>query len=84
MFDTYAPDLFPANEKGQIHFARAMMEGTADEIRAYTAAVAGWLTAFRGAVEDLARRVGLMADAPEWVGAELRAILDNPRFGGGA
>ncbi len=35
MLDTYAPDCFPANELGQIHFARAMMETTVDEIRAY-------------------------------------------------
>ncbi len=35
MLDTYGPDCFPANELGQIHFARAMMESTADEIRAY-------------------------------------------------
>jgi hypothetical protein len=38
MLDTYAPDLYPANEKGQVHFARAMMESVADEIRAYLAA----------------------------------------------
>lgn len=38
MLDTYGPECFPANESGQIHFARAMMETTADEIRAYLAA----------------------------------------------
>lgn len=35
MLDTHAPDLFPANDKGQVHFARAMMESVADEIRAF-------------------------------------------------
>ena len=38
MLDTYAPDCFPANDKGQVHFARAMMESTADTIRAFLAA----------------------------------------------
>lgn len=37
MLDTYAPECFPANEQGQVHFARAMMESVADEIRAYLA-----------------------------------------------
>ena len=37
MLDTYAPDCFPANEKGQVHFARAMMESVADDIRAFLA-----------------------------------------------
>ena len=37
MLDTYGPDLFPANDKGQVHFARAMMESVADEIRAFLA-----------------------------------------------
>lgn len=37
MFDTYAPDIYPANEKGQVHFARAMMESVATEIRAFLA-----------------------------------------------
>jgi hypothetical protein len=41
MLDTYAPDLFPANDKGQVHFARAMMESVADEIRAYLSQGAG-------------------------------------------
>jgi hypothetical protein len=40
MFDTYAPDCFPANELGQVHFARAMMEAAADEIRAFLATAA--------------------------------------------
>jgi hypothetical protein len=35
MLNTYAPDLFPANEIGQVHFARVMMEGVADEIEAF-------------------------------------------------
>lgn len=34
MLDTYAVDLYPANELGQIDFARAMMESAADEMRA--------------------------------------------------
>lgn len=37
MLDTYAPEFFPANDKGQVHFARVMMESVADEIRAYLA-----------------------------------------------
>ena len=37
MLDTYAPECFPANDKGQVSFSRAMMESTADEIRAYLA-----------------------------------------------
>ncbi len=39
MLNTYAADCFPANSKGQIHFARAMMESTADEITAYLASL---------------------------------------------
>lgn len=35
MLDTYAPECFPANEQGQVHFARAMMESVADEIREF-------------------------------------------------
>lgn len=35
MLDTYAPELFPANDLGQIDFARAMMESVADVIRAF-------------------------------------------------
>ena len=35
MLDEYAPDLFPANELGQVPFARVMMESVADEIRAF-------------------------------------------------
>lgn len=37
MLNTYAPECFPANEKGQVDFARAMMESAADEITAYLA-----------------------------------------------
>lgn len=37
MIDAYAADALPANERGQIHFARAMMESTADEIRVFLA-----------------------------------------------
>lgn len=39
MLDTYGRDCFPANEKGQVHFARAMMESVTDEIYAYLANV---------------------------------------------
>jgi ferredoxin len=35
MLNTYAPDCFPADDQGRIHFARAMMESTADEITKY-------------------------------------------------
>ncbi len=35
MLDAHAPDAFPANELGQVHFARAMMESAADEIHAF-------------------------------------------------
>jgi hypothetical protein len=38
MLDTHAPDCFPANDKGQVHFARAIMESVADEIKAYLGA----------------------------------------------
>ncbi len=41
MLDTYAPELYPANELGQIDFARAMMESTADVIRAFLVRVYG-------------------------------------------
>lgn len=41
MLDTYAPELYPANELGQIDFARAMMESTAEVIRTYVARVYG-------------------------------------------
>jgi hypothetical protein len=37
MLDVYAPDLYPANEKGQVAFARVVMEVVADEIRAFLA-----------------------------------------------
>lgn len=39
MLDTYGPDCFPANEHGQIHFARTMMESVADEIRKFLASL---------------------------------------------
>lgn len=41
MIDTYTPDTLPANEYGQIDFARAMLESTADEIKAYVAKQGG-------------------------------------------
>jgi len=41
MLDTYGPECFPANEQGQVHFARAMMESVTDEIRAFLAADTG-------------------------------------------
>lgn len=37
MLNEHAPDMFPANDKGQIHMARAMMESVTDEISAYFA-----------------------------------------------
>lgn len=37
MLDSYAAELFPAEENGQVHFARAIMESVADEIRAFNA-----------------------------------------------
>lgn len=44
MLDAYAPNCFPANNKGQVHFARAMMESVADEIRAFLEATKPWPT----------------------------------------
>ncbi len=41
MLDTYSPDLYPANELGQVDFARAMMDSVADEIRAFLGKSAG-------------------------------------------
>jgi hypothetical protein len=38
MLETYGPECFPANEHGQVHFARSMMDATAMEIRAFLAA----------------------------------------------
>ncbi len=38
MLNTYAADSFPANEHGQVHFVRAIMESAADEIAAFVAA----------------------------------------------
>lgn len=35
MIETYTPESLPANEHGQVHFARAMLESAADEIKAY-------------------------------------------------
>lgn len=35
ILDEYAPELFPADGNGRVHFARAMMESAADEIRAF-------------------------------------------------
>jgi len=37
MLDAWLPECFPANEQGQVDFARGMMESVADEIRAYLA-----------------------------------------------
>ena len=79
MLDTYAPDLFPANEKGQIHFARAMMEGAADEMRAYAANVARLLGEFHSAVSDVARRIGPAA-RPEYIRERLEAVLNETKF----
>lgn len=35
MIETWLPECLPANAKGQVHFARAMMESVSDEIAAY-------------------------------------------------
>ena len=35
MLDMYAPEIFPANDKGQVDFGRAMMESVVDEITAF-------------------------------------------------
>lgn len=35
MLETWGPECFPADEAGQVHFARCMMDATAAEIRAY-------------------------------------------------
>ena len=45
MLDVYAPECFPANEHGQVDFARAMMESVADEIRAFLKASDGMISA---------------------------------------
>lgn len=37
MLDTWSKDLYPANALGQVDFARALMESSADEIRAFLA-----------------------------------------------
>lgn len=36
--ETYAPECLPADENGQIHFVRAVLETVSDEIRAHLAA----------------------------------------------
>lgn len=35
MLETYGPECFPANEQGQVDFARAMMDAVAADIRAF-------------------------------------------------
>jgi hypothetical protein len=37
MLETYGPECFPANEQGQVDFARSMMDSAAEEIRAFIA-----------------------------------------------
>lgn len=39
MLETWFPEMFPANELGQVHMARAMAESAADMIRALQAAL---------------------------------------------
>lgn len=39
MIETWGPECWPANEHGQVDFARAMMESAAAEIRAFLASV---------------------------------------------
>lgn len=79
MLDTYAPELYPANELGQVDFARAMMESAADEMRAYAGNVARLLTEFRSAVADVVRRIGPGAN-PEWVREQLERVLNETKF----
>lgn len=40
MLDEWGPDALPANESGQIHFARALLESAADAIRKHLATAA--------------------------------------------
>lgn len=51
MLEEYGPDCFPANDSGQVHFARAMMDATAAEIRA-ALSVSGDM---REALEEIVR-----------------------------
>lgn len=61
MLDAYAPDLYPPNEHGQVHFARAMMESVADEIKAFLAHKS--TATFKGALAEIADlRARLAAD----------------------
>ena len=45
MLNEYAPECFPANEHGQVHFVRAMMESVADEIRTFLKTSDGMIAA---------------------------------------
>jgi hypothetical protein len=44
MLEKFGPDCFPANEAGQVDFARIMMDATVSEIRAYLRANAARAT----------------------------------------
>jgi hypothetical protein len=35
MLETYGRDAYPANQKGQIHFVRALMEAVTGEIKSF-------------------------------------------------
>lgn len=74
MLDTYGPDCFPANDLGQVHFARAMMESTADEIRAF---VGGEFAALRLDLSRLTAELGQARAALEEI-----AERDCPTVGG--
>lgn len=37
MLEIYGPECYPANPAGQVHFVRAMMQSTVDEIKAFLA-----------------------------------------------
>lgn len=68
MIRTWIPESFPANERGQVHFVRAVIESVADVIERAVAEAQGiearsGETALAGSIEDESP-VG-SADAPE-------------------
>ncbi len=79
MLNTYAPDCFPANENGQVHFVRAMMESVADEIDAYLAEHAPPATPFDA---EKPSRADLIA-ANKRLCEALRMANDKVAFGKG-
>lgn len=67
ILNTYAPELFPANEQGQVHFARAMMESVADEIIAYLStppAASNWAGGAAMTPSELDTMLAYIADSP--------------------